>query len=158
MRLKFRTFLVSNDLRFGFKSKHSTNHAVFTLKSCVNYFTQRGSNVFVAFLDFSKAFDTISHGGLLTKLMNRKVPLCFLLLIMFWYSRSWRANASSAFLRSEDFSPNLLMQDTSKATACASRGKSAEEGFRWEDGGLKFSTDGRTDGCAAKAEEIGSKW
>ena len=41
--------------------------------------------VYVAFLDYSKAFDTISHSGLFLKLMDRKVPLCFLLLIMFWY-------------------------------------------------------------------------
>ena len=85
LRLKFGSFLASHDLQFGFKSKHSVSHAVFTLKSCVNFFTERGSNVYVAFLDFSKAFDTISHSGLFLKLMDRNVPLCFLLLIMFWY-------------------------------------------------------------------------
>ena len=85
LRLKFGHFLSSDELQFGFKPKHSTAHAVFTLKSCINYFTQRDSNVFVAFLDYSKAFDTISHCGLFLKLMERKVPLCFLLMIMFWY-------------------------------------------------------------------------
>ena len=85
LRLKFGRYLSSHDLQFGFKPKHSVNHAVFTLKSCVDYFTERGSNVHVAFLDYSKAFDTISHSGLFLKLMDRKVPLCFLLLIMFWY-------------------------------------------------------------------------
>ena len=39
----------------------------------------------MAFLDFSKAFDTISHCGLFLKLMDRNVPLCFLMLVMFWY-------------------------------------------------------------------------
>ena len=85
LRLKFGSYLSSHDLQFGFKPKHSVNHAVFTLKSCVDFFTKRGSNVYVAFLDFSKAFDTISHSGLFLKLMDRNVPLCFLLLIMFWY-------------------------------------------------------------------------
>ena len=85
LRLKFGHFLVSDDLQFGFKPKHSTSHAIFTLKSCLDYFTKRGSNVFVAFLDFSKAFDTISHCGLFLKLIDRKVPLCFLLIIMYWY-------------------------------------------------------------------------
>ena len=85
LRLKFGHFLVSDDLQFGFKPKHSTSHAVFTLKSCLDYFTKRDSNVFVAFLDFSKAFDTISHCGLFLKLIDRKVSLCFLMIIMYWY-------------------------------------------------------------------------
>ena len=85
LRLKFGEFLKSDELQFGFKPNHSTSHAVYALKSSINYFTQRDSNVYVAYLDFSKAFDTISHCGLFLKLMDRKVPLCFLLTIMFWY-------------------------------------------------------------------------
>ena len=85
LRLKFGEFLHSDELQLGFKPKHSTSHAVYALKSCVNYFTRRDSNVFVAFLDFSKAFDTISHCGLFLKLMERNVPFCFLMTIMFWY-------------------------------------------------------------------------
>ena len=85
LRRKFGHFIVSDDLQFGFKPKHSTNHAMFTLKTCVNHFTKRDSNVYVAFLDYSKAFDTISHSGLFLKLMEKNVPLCFLLVIIFWY-------------------------------------------------------------------------
>ena len=80
LRLKFGHFLVSNELQFGFKPNHSTNHAVYTLKTCINHFTERDSNVYVAFLDYSKAFDTISHSGLFTKLMERNVPLCFFII------------------------------------------------------------------------------
>ena len=67
LRLKFGIILTSDDLQFGFKPKYSMHppgHAVFTLKFCVDYFTKRDSNAYVAFLDFSKAFDTISHCGL----------------------------------------------------------------------------------------------
>ena len=102
LRLKFGSFLSSHDLQFGFKPKHSVNHAVFTLKSCVNYFTERGSSVYVAFLDYSKAFDTISHSGLFLKLMDRKVPLCFLLIIMFWYL-NMEYNVKWAKVRSNSF-------------------------------------------------------
>ena len=102
LRLKFGSYLRSHNLQFGFKSKHSVNHAVFTLKSCVNFFTERGSSVYVAFLDFSKAFDTISHSGLFLKLMDRDVPLCFLLIIMFWYMNmiydvKWAKARSNSF-------------------------------------------------------------
>ena len=85
LRLKFSKYLVSDELQFGFKPKHSTNHAVYTLKSCVDYFNLRGSDVFSAFLDLSKAFDKISHHGLFLKLMDRDVPLCFLLIVIYWY-------------------------------------------------------------------------
>ena len=85
LRLKFGSYLVSDELQFGFKPNHSTSHAVYTLKTSINHYTSRGSNVYVAFLDFSKAFDKISHCGLFLKLMKRNVPLCFLLIIMYWY-------------------------------------------------------------------------
>ena len=54
------------------------------------------------FLDCSKAFDTISHYGIFMKLIDRKVPLCFLKLIMYLYlnmkSRcSWRGSYSEYF-------------------------------------------------------------
>ena len=102
LRLKFGKYLISDELQFGFKPNHSTCHAVFTLKSCINYYTQRNSNVYVAFLDFSKAFDTISHCGLFLKLMDRKVPLCFLLTIMFWYT-NMEYNIKWSNVHSESF-------------------------------------------------------
>ena len=102
LRIKFHRFILSDALQFGLKPRHSTSHAVYALKSTINHFTERDSNVFVAFLDFSKAFDTISHCGLFLKLINRNVPLCFLLLIMFWYGSmeyivKWSNNYSDSF-------------------------------------------------------------
>ena len=72
------------------------------LKSCVDYFTKHGSNTLVAFLDCSKAFDTVSHYGIFLKLMKRGVPLCFLNIIIFLYlnmkSRcQWRGTFSEYF-------------------------------------------------------------
>lgn len=85
IRIKIGHLLYSTDLQFGFKKGHSTVHALYTLKTTVNYFTSRSSSVFVAFMDCTKAFDRISHYALFAKLMKRKVPLCFLSLIIFWY-------------------------------------------------------------------------
>ena len=34
--LKFGHYLDSNSLQFGYKSKHSTNHALYVLRSCVD--------------------------------------------------------------------------------------------------------------------------
>ena len=58
--------------------------------------------MYVAFLDYSKAFDTISHSGLFLKLMDQKVPLCFLLIIMFWYL-NMEYNVKWAKVRSNSF-------------------------------------------------------
>ena len=78
-------FLDSDHLQFGFKKKTSTSHALFVLKNTIDHFTTNRSNVFVAFLDCSKAFDRISHHGLFIKLMERNVPLVYLLVLMFWH-------------------------------------------------------------------------
>ena len=40
----------------------------------------------VSFLDCTKAFDKISHNGLFLKLIERKVPLCFINLFIYWLS------------------------------------------------------------------------
>ena len=82
---KFGGFLVSDDLQFGYKRSHSTSHAIYVLKTCVDYYREHGSNVLVTFLDCTKAFDTISHYGIFLKLMERNVPLCFLGIMMYWY-------------------------------------------------------------------------
>ena len=82
---KLECYLISDDLQFGFKSKHSTSHAIFVLKSCVDYFQKYGSATFVTFLDCTKAFDKISHYGLFIKLMERGIPLCFLRILIYWY-------------------------------------------------------------------------
>ena len=83
---KFGNFLKSDNLQFGFKKSHSTSHAIFLLKSTIDYYVTHGSGVMVTFLDCSKAFDKISHYGIFLKLMDRNVPLPFLLIMIYWYS------------------------------------------------------------------------
>ena len=82
---KFGSFLASDNLQFGFKKSHSTSHAIFVLRSTIDYYLSHGSSVIVAFLDCSKAFDTISHYGIFLKMMDRNVPLVFLAIMIYWY-------------------------------------------------------------------------
>ena len=86
IKMKIGHLLETDDLQFGFKPKHSTSHALFTLTETVNYFNKHGSSVIASFLDCSKAFDKISHAGLFIKLMQRNVPLCFINLLVYWMS------------------------------------------------------------------------
>ena len=62
---KIGHLLTTDDLQFGYKKRHSTSHAIHTLRTTVDYFTNRGSNVFAAFLDCSKGFAKINHNGII---------------------------------------------------------------------------------------------
>ena len=75
---------------------------LYCLKTTVDYFTEKNSRVYLSFLDCSKAFDRIFHWGLFIKLVNIKVPLCFLLCVMFQYLNmsctvKWNNVSSRAF-------------------------------------------------------------
>ena len=78
LNILFKDYLSTSSYQFGFKRKSSTSHAIFCLRETINYYTNRGSNVFTSFLDASKAFDRLVHAGLFLKLLERGVPLIFL--------------------------------------------------------------------------------
>ena len=85
MLLKIGHLLHTDSVQFGYKKRHSTSHAIFSLKECIDYFTSRGSGIYAAFLDCSKGFDKVNHNGMFVKLMERGIPLPLKLLI-YWYS------------------------------------------------------------------------
>ena len=101
--LKIGSFLNSDDLQFGYKKNHSTSHAIYTVKRCIDYFCDHGSHVFASFLDCTKGFDRVSHKGLFTKLIQRNVPLCWIRILLYWYSNlysvcKWQNAYSVPFL------------------------------------------------------------
>ena len=50
-------FLSVDDLQFGFRKGSGCPQALYTLKSTVDYFTNRGSSVYAAALDISTLFE-----------------------------------------------------------------------------------------------------
>ena len=55
--------------QFGFRKQHSTNHEVITLVEKITHALDSGKVVGGAFIDFKKAYDTVSsHDILLRKL------------------------------------------------------------------------------------------
>ena len=54
--------------QFGFRSKHSTKHSLITITETVRKSVDKGELTCGIFLDFQKAFDTVSHEILLSKL------------------------------------------------------------------------------------------
>ena len=74
-------FLGTKDNQFSFKAGHSTYQCIFLLKHTASYFVTHGSSVHAVFLDASKAFNRVLHMKLFMKLIQRKVPMCFVRLL-----------------------------------------------------------------------------
>ena len=71
--------------QFGFKSGHSTGLCTGILKRTANYYTSRGSHVFLCFIDFSKAFDKVNHWKLFNMLLDDGISVEIVQLVAFWY-------------------------------------------------------------------------
>jgi hypothetical protein len=56
------------ELQFGFRSKHSTNHALMSLTETIRDALDNSNFACGIFVDFQKAFDTVDHNILLKKL------------------------------------------------------------------------------------------
>ena len=56
------------ELQFGFRAKHSTQHALASLTEMVKQALDEGNFACGIFVDFAKAFDTVDHTILLKKL------------------------------------------------------------------------------------------
>jgi exonuclease III len=83
----YSKFMKTDDLQFGFKKNVGCSNAIFVLRQVTEFFNNRGSNVFIASLDASKAFDRINHYKLYTTLIRRGVPVLFINMICNWYGK-----------------------------------------------------------------------
>jgi len=95
-------FLSTDSLQFGFKDKVGCADAIFTLKSTISYFADRGSSVFVASLDISKAFDSVNHFKLYSSLLRVGIPVMVIDVLCDWYSKlsyavKWNGAISQQF-------------------------------------------------------------
>ena len=111
--------LETDDLQFGFKSNVGCANAIFTLRSTVDYFKNRGSTVYAASLDISKAFDTVNHYKLFSALSKTGICKNILTLLVDWYSKlsvavRWKGFLSNCFSvgsgvrQGSSFSPSLF--------------------------------------------------
>jgi len=88
--------------QFGFKAKHSTGLCTDILKRTINYYTDRGSHAFCAFIDFLTAFHRVNYWHLFNKLLDDNVSFDVVRLLAFWYSHQnvamrWYNTISESF-------------------------------------------------------------
>ena len=75
---------------------------IYTLKEFIDYYKQRGTIIFVTFLDASKAFDKIDFWLLFQKLITKDFPVFIIKILAYWYCHQemhvrWRSTSTSSF-------------------------------------------------------------
>ena len=88
--------------QYGFKKGLGTDSCILVLKEIINKFRRCNTNVFLAFLDASKAFDRVRHDLLFTKMRRVGVPLYIVRILKYWYSDQtmfvkWNSCLSQSF-------------------------------------------------------------
>jgi len=101
--IHLKSYLKTSDLQFGFKEDLGCIHALYTVRAALDYFNRFGSTVTLCALDISKAFDKVDHYVLFSKLVDRKIPVCFLNVLISWYSKCnaivrWGGSFSRSFV------------------------------------------------------------
>ena len=82
---KLESVFETSDYQFGFKSHHSTDLCIYTLKEIVEYYKSHSTSVYICFMDASKAFDRVNHWTLFKKMIDSGMPPIFVRLIVTWY-------------------------------------------------------------------------
>jgi retron-type reverse transcriptase len=80
-------YLLADTLQFGFKRAMGCPNAIFLLRRVIQHFNNNSSNMYIASLDASKAFDRINHFKLFTILIRQGLPRIFLDTLINWYTR-----------------------------------------------------------------------
>jgi len=57
----FEKFKLLYEFQFGFRKKHSTNHAILSIVEDIHHNLDKNNFVCGVFIDLEKAFDTVNH-------------------------------------------------------------------------------------------------
>ena len=76
--------------QFGFKSESSTNHAIYALREVMLKYKQMNKQLYICFMDFSKAFDKVNRVILFNKLTSLLDPHHWAALYMYYQNSTIR--------------------------------------------------------------------
>ena len=59
-----------SDVQFGFRQGRRTCDPIFIINSAIQYYKKKSIPIYACFVDFQKAFDSVNHAHLWTKLAS----------------------------------------------------------------------------------------
>ena len=84
-------FLENNNIiseeQIGFRKKHRTSDHLFILKTLIDKYKNAKKSLYIGFIDFMKAFDSVWHTGLLYKILKIGVSNGFYEIVKSMYSK-----------------------------------------------------------------------
>ena len=81
---RISSLLVTLDNQFVFKKNLGIEMCVFALKKYLKDYNNNNTNIFIAFLDASKAFDKLNHNILFHRLKDNNVPSYIIHFLNYW--------------------------------------------------------------------------
>ena len=75
-----------NQFQFGFQPKSNTMLCSWVLSELTAKYAEKGSDVFITFMDCTKAFDCVDHSILFCKIVSRGIPASFARMLLFSYT------------------------------------------------------------------------
>ena len=100
--LSYEHLIKSNDFQFGFQSQSTTSLCSWVMYETIDQYVRKGSVVYGCLLDCTKAFDTVQHSTLFTKLLEASMPPIVVRLLIFVYRKQmanvrWKSSYSDVF-------------------------------------------------------------
>ncbi len=83
----FGDHLMTSDMQFAYKEKHSTTLCSVIYLETLQHYAKNGSSVFSCLLDASKAFDRIHYGKLFNILLHKDIPVFIIRYLLDCYTR-----------------------------------------------------------------------
>ncbi len=85
INIRLAPLICIDKLQFDFVPDIGCQKALFALDSLVNYYTSRGSSVFMAVIGAGKAFDKVNHHCLFYELLSVGVLVNVLNVLVNWH-------------------------------------------------------------------------